>query len=62
MKAKANSAACVKDDDSRYIHSRCHPYAPTWVKLVRNAVIIECSDCKKVVVRFKAKATLEMET
>jgi len=42
-----------------YLHSRCHPHAPTWAILnqSRNDLRIICSECEKVIVTFSVTGT-----
>lgn len=40
------------DDSSVYLHSRCHPEAPTWAVLSGDILTIECAVCSEAVKRF----------
>lgn len=43
---------CDASSSVVYLHSICHPEAPTWAKWNSDALIIECAECKKEVTRF----------
>jgi predicted RNase H-like HicB family nuclease len=36
-----------------YVHSRCHPSAPTWAVLADELLSIQCAYCKQIIVRFR---------
>lgn len=40
----------TEHDDGLYVHSVCHPNAPTWVFVVPGAARVECAVCGKHVV------------
>jgi hypothetical protein len=35
-----------------YLHSACHPQAPTWVSYFADLLTLHCSACRKVVASF----------
>lgn len=44
-------AECDEEHDEVFIHSRCHPSAPTWVRVTPHEVIIECAECEEEITR-----------
>jgi hypothetical protein len=39
-------------EDPLYMHSKCHPEAPTWARYFDGVLTIECSVCRKVIAEF----------
>ena len=46
---------CESESDEIYCHSRCHPDQPAWAIFNQTTAILklECSVCKKEIVKFK---------
>lgn len=42
-----------------FLHSRCHPDKPTWVRLDGDVATVECAVCRKPVVRLRLARKLE---
>ncbi len=48
---------CGDETNVLYLHSQCHPEAPTWTKLrIENGVavqaIVECCECEKTIMEL----------
>ena len=45
---------CQCDGRTLYIHSRCHPQAPTWARYTHGtaALVVECTKCGEAVAEF----------
>ena len=47
---------CGKIEEWGYIHSKCHPSVPTWVRVNKDDVIeILCAECNKLITSFTIK-------
>lgn len=44
------SPGCSCRTGPMFLHSRCHPRSPTWVKLDGDVATVECAVCRKTVV------------
>ncbi len=52
MASPIPSCGHITKDSWMYAHSQCHVDSPTWVRIKGNTLVIECSDCRKVVATF----------
>jgi hypothetical protein len=44
----------IKASKWMYLHSKCHPSSPTWVRLGSGGRhIVECAECRKLVTAFR---------
>lgn len=40
-----------------YLHAKCHPASPTWLRLGPNRThVLECAECRKVITAFRIDA------
>jgi len=37
---------CDEPADLLYLHPKCHPGSPTWVKIVGEVAMLECAECR----------------
>ena len=49
----------MKPGEPAFIHSRCHPEAPTWAVLDGKKLTIECAECVADIVTFTVSGTPE---
>lgn len=47
-------AECGGDHEYLYLHSRCHPDAPTWIGVSEHDIVVQCCICNKEVARFSS--------
>ncbi len=42
---------CGEDHGEVYVHGRCHPKAPSWVRYSRHYIVVTCSECDRFICR-----------
>ncbi len=49
--------SCSQNDGWMYLHSKCHRGSPTWIRVKGNTLVIECSECRKVITTMLLQQT-----
>jgi hypothetical protein len=51
--------SCGCDAEETWMHSKCHPQSPTWVKLAGDVLSIFCSTCNEFIADFAVRSRKE---
>lgn len=47
------------DEGSLYLHAKCHIEWPPWAVITADVLTLECSNCSKIVARFRVAERIE---
>jgi len=54
-----SECVCGCDAKETWMHSKCHPQSPTWVKLTGDVLSIFCSTCNELIASFAVRSRRE---